>query len=206
MDAMNYLAHIYLADLTGTSMVGNFLGDFVKGPLQDIEVNSAFIEGINLHRKIDVFTDSHQAVAQSRQRISKSRRRFAGIIIDIAYDHCLASNWQNHSSRPLADFVQNFYQALQQSQPPIPQTSETIVAHLIQGNWLENYQSLNGVAFALDGISRRIKARYNRDNPLQGSVSEIQSNLTELQRDFDEFFPELIQYATIAADEFRRAR
>ena len=55
---MNYLAHLYLAEDTPESIIGNLLGDFVKGSAIN-DYSEGIKAGIKLHRKIDLFTDSH---------------------------------------------------------------------------------------------------------------------------------------------------
>ena len=86
---MNYLAHLFLSDGTPESLIGNLLGDFVKGSIENI-YSLKIIEGIYLHRKIDSFTDSHPIFRSSKRLIGVDRRRFSGIMIDVFYDHFLA--------------------------------------------------------------------------------------------------------------------
>ena len=83
---MNYLAHLYFANKTKTSLLGSILADFMKGNAHKA-FDSDVIEGIRLHRQIDKFTDTHATVKLSKSRISISRRRFSGILTDIFYDH-----------------------------------------------------------------------------------------------------------------------
>ncbi|TQV87052.1 ACP phosphodiesterase [Aliikangiella coralliicola] len=192
---MNYLAHLYLADISNTSLVGNFLGDFVRGRLEQTDLSPEYKLGVRLHRKIDVFTDSHKIVQKSRTRISSGRRRYAGIIVDMAYDHFLARNWKLFSNKPLNQFVQDFHESLQQDLALLPLNSRQIVPHLIQGNWLENYQSISGISYGLNGIGKRFQRRFNRENNLNNSVEEIISNKNELERDFFDFFPELGKFS-----------
>lgn len=192
---MNYLAHLYLADATGTSLTGNFLGDFIKGRVAKANLPPDFEAGVVLHRKIDVFTDAHPIVLKSRTRISKLRRRYAGIVIDMAYDHFLALNWTNYCDKSLAMFVQKFHSELESHFEQLPDSSKKIVPYLIQGSWLENYQSMAGISFGLNGISRRMNRRFNRENTLWDSSEEIVANFEGLQKDFCEFFPELIEHA-----------
>ena len=79
---MNYIAHIHIAEHTDTSMVGNFLGDFVKG--SELQYLPAELEtGIRLHRSVDVFTDQHPAIIKLKSAFPPSIRRMAGITIDI---------------------------------------------------------------------------------------------------------------------------
>ena len=80
------------------------LGDFVKGPvLSDWPTDVAF--GIRLHRRVDVLTDSDSAWKASRDRFPKALRRFAGIAVDLFYDHILARDWSRHHAEELAVFT-----------------------------------------------------------------------------------------------------
>lgn len=187
---MNYLAHIYLADLTNTSRIGNFLGDFVRGNVDTLPFSQNYKFGIILHRKIDVFTDSHPIVIQSKNRMSKERRRFAGIIIDIAYDHFLAKNWKKFSSVKLSDFVQSFYNELMNQNEKLPEKLTYVLPYIIKYNWLENYKMLDGISKSLNGLAKRFK----RENSLLNSVIEIEQNYKELESDFNIFFKDLQQF------------
>ena len=62
---MNFLAHIYLSGDDPNIMVRNFIGDFVKGRNLAEQLGTAVGKGIELHRAIDEFTDSHPVVRQS---------------------------------------------------------------------------------------------------------------------------------------------
>jgi hypothetical protein len=101
---MNYLAHLHLAPDDAAARVGNLLGDFLK-PSHAGHLPQALQQGMALHRQIDSHTDSHPLVARSKQRIAAERRRYAGILVDIFYDHFLAQHWPRFSSMPLADFT-----------------------------------------------------------------------------------------------------
>ena len=79
---MNYLGHLYLAEDNSESLVGSLLGDFVKGSIS-AEFPDEIRNGIALHRKVDVFTDSHEVVRVSLRRITPARRRFAGIMVSL---------------------------------------------------------------------------------------------------------------------------
>ena len=82
---MNFLAHLHLSGNDPNILVGNFIGDFVKGK----QVNSfepGIAKGILLHRAIDYFTDKHEVVAKSKGRLREKYRHYSGVIIDIFYD------------------------------------------------------------------------------------------------------------------------
>ena len=187
---MNYLAHIYLADLTKTSKIGNFLGDFTRGNVDSLPFSEDYKYGITLHRKIDAYTDFHPIVKQSKNRISKERRRFAGIIIDIAYDHFLAKNWEKYSTISLNSFTHFFYKELENQNEILPDKLIKMLPYIVQYNWLENYKTLNGISKSLDGLSKRFK----RENPLLNSIIEIEQNYLELESDFKLFFEDLKEF------------
>ena len=84
--AVNYLAHAWLSRYSTDSLVGGMLGDFVKGRI-DGRFSDPVCTGIRLHRAIDNYTDKHPLFRASRARISARRRRFAGIMVDVFYDH-----------------------------------------------------------------------------------------------------------------------
>lgn len=89
---MNYLAHLHLADRAGLPLAGAVLGDVVRGRLEG-RFPPLLECSIRLHRRIDVVTDAHPIVAAERARFEHGPRRYAGVLLDILYDHCLALDW-----------------------------------------------------------------------------------------------------------------
>lgn len=87
---MNYLAHLHIADHCQSSLLGNLLGDFVKGD-PDSQYGAPIASGIRLHRLVDAYTDSHPVMQHAKQCFSSDTRRFAPIALDMFWDHCLAS-------------------------------------------------------------------------------------------------------------------
>ena len=108
---MNYLAHLFLSSESSEAMLGAMLGDFVKGADKN-NYPPNVRRGIELHRQIDSFTDAHEIVLAAKRQFAPERRRFAGIALDIFYDHCLAKNWSQFSAIPLRTFTNNVYETL----------------------------------------------------------------------------------------------
>ena len=187
---MNYLGHLYLAEDNAASLVGNFLGDFVKGAIRT-DLPDEIRHGIALHRKVDVFTDSHEVFRSSLRRITTTRRRFAGIMMDMFYDHFLAKNWQQFSQIPLQQFSENVYGALLEHYTLLPDRLKRMLPYLIEENWLVSYREISSIDRALNRLSRRFK----RENTLLNSAEELEANYKELEADFYQFFPDLIQFA-----------
>lgn len=186
---MNYLAHAFLSDKNEESIIGNLLGDFVKGK-PDIYYKGEILKWIKIHRKIDSFTDKHLIFRSSKRLISHKRRRFSGIIIDICFDHFLAKNWLEFSNEELPVFVSRVYSILDHNKAILPDRLKNILPRLISEDWIHSYQSLDGVGITLNRISKRFK----KDNSLTDSVDEIVENYSELESNFFSFFPELISF------------
>ncbi len=191
---MNYLAHLYLAEDTEESRLGNLLGDFVKGHVADSPYSPGIRKGIKTHRKVDVFTDSHKKFLESKKLISPERRRFAGVIIDLTFDHFLAKNWGIYSDRELGSFTQGVYDMLMKNSSILPLKLVTFLPRMIQEDWLGSYEKLEGVSVVIERISRRLERKFKKQNTLQGASREIEANYRELERNFEDFFPELITF------------
>jgi len=100
---LNHLAHFALAGPESGLLVGGFLGDYIKGRLEN-RFTPEIERGIRLHRAIDQYTDSHPVVKSSYERFDPRFRRYAGIITDIAFDHLLAQNWSTYYNEPLESY------------------------------------------------------------------------------------------------------
>jgi len=187
---MNYLAHSYLAIGSDEFLLGSFLGDFVKGRIKN-RYNRAIEQGIIFHRKVDTFTDSHVLTADCRQLFSPYWRRFAGIIVDICYDHFLAKYWNTYASVDLCEFAEHVYMVMQTHRRILPPRLQDVLPRMRQQNWLIKYGTLEGVTITLERISKRISA----NNPLNGSIEEIIHNYKILESNFSSFFPDLIEFA-----------
>lgn len=89
---MNHLAHFVLAPDDDQARTGTWLGDFVRG--SDLSAWPATIEqAIRLHRRIDSFTDTHAVTLDARRGLPAPLRRYAGILLDVYFDHLLIRDW-----------------------------------------------------------------------------------------------------------------
>jgi acyl carrier protein phosphodiesterase len=186
---MNYLAHLFLSEPTPESLVGNLLGDFVKGSVKHLYTQE-IRRGIEIHRKVDIYTDSHDVVRSSKSYIHPGRRRFAGIIIDIFYDHFLAKTWHEYSNVPLPEFTNHVYRVLEANREILPDSLQRILSRLIVEDWLKSYREVSGI----DRTLKRMSARIKRENNLDEAIEDLQANYQQFESDFCAFFPDLINY------------
>ena len=186
---MNYLAHLHLGGSQPAQLLGSLYGDFVKGPLAgrwptDIEA------GIRLHRRIDAFTDSHPLIAQSKLRFPSERRRFAGILLDVFFDHCLARDWALYSAEPLDAFTRHVYNVLV-NEPALPGRLALIAPRMAEQDWLGSYREFETLELVIAGMARRI----SRPEALDGAMAELEALYQPLFDDFRQFYPQLQQFA-----------
>ena len=135
-------------------MIGNFIADHIKGN-QFSHFNSEIKMGIKLHREIDTFTDTHEITRISKRRLHKRYGLFAGVIVDIFYDHYLAKNWNNYSAIPLKIYVNSVYNLLNSHKKILPEKTLQMIPYMIKYNWLYNYQYKEGIKNVLQGMNRR---------------------------------------------------
>jgi acyl carrier protein phosphodiesterase len=187
---MNYLAHVYLSGDLKMVTIGNFIADGIKGKsYQNYPI--ALQVGILLHREIDTFTDAHPTVRKSTKRLHEKYGHYSGIIVDILYDHFLAKNWKHYSNIPLAEYVDNFYDALEDNFEILPQRIQQMLPYMISGNWLLSYASIEGISKVLDGMNRRTKNRAK----MNLAVEDLKQFYNEFETEFTSFFEELIQFS-----------
>ncbi|NDB03439.1 MAG: DUF479 domain-containing protein, partial [Flavobacteriaceae bacterium] len=142
---MNFLAHIYLSGEDPEIKLGNFMADAVKGN-QVNQYNQKIQIGIRLHRAIDAYTDAHPIFRQSTRRLhGKQFGHYAGVIVDLFYDHFLAANWQQYHQENLPTFAQRFYALLDDKKSLTPERTQHLIPYMIEQNWLIKYQTLAGL-------------------------------------------------------------
>lgn len=196
---MNYLAHLCLSDGSPDSILGNFLGDFVKGRPEG-RFAAPVVRGIRLHRAVDTFTDEHPVVCRALERIAPERRRFAGIAIDMAFDHFLARGWAEEAPADFDALRAHAYAVLRAREADLPPRLRRILPSLTDDDWLGSYAAFDGVAFALHRMSRRL----SRPNALGTTAEDIRHAYDDLARDFEAFWPEARAFAH--AEQRRLAR
>jgi acyl carrier protein phosphodiesterase len=186
---VNFLAHLYLAEREPDALLGSLMGDFVKGPLQG-RFSPALTRALTQHRKVDTFTDAHPIVRASRDRVAPPRRRFAGVLVDVFYDHFLALHWEDYADQPLDAFAREVYALLRAREAILPDRLRRIAPLMAQFDWLGSYRRIDAVHAALDRMGERLK----RGNALLGAGEELIANYDGLEADFRAFFPEVVRF------------
>ncbi len=187
---MNHLAHAFLAPDSPEARVGSILGDFTRGVDLDA-LPAPVLQGVRHHLAVDVFTDKHPAVLASKRLFSKQRRRFAGVALDILYDHYLLRHWPRFSDDDCATFIQQVYEDLETHEHVMPGPMVQVTRSMVAYDWFGAYASLDSIGHALD----RVAARIRFANRFDGIIEEIFEHEEELEANFLIFFPELQHFA-----------
>lgn len=194
--AMNYLAHAFLAKPTLHSLTGNLLGDFCKGVDTSL-LHPQIYAGLMNHRAVDRFTDHHPEVRAAKTLFSQQRRRFAGVALDVLFDHYLIVHWRRYSEIAFPEYKIQLYQQLKQALPLMPLSMASTISNLVKHDWLQQYQQLDKIAVALDRIASGIRFTHQ----FYGIGEELSRHTQELEQLFLHFFPQLQQHIAELAIE-----
>jgi acyl carrier protein phosphodiesterase len=187
---MNFLAHTLLAGEDEGMIVGNFIADFLRGKKKMAAMPESIQKGILIHRKIDAFTDKHPVVKESYHRLKPTQGRYASVIIDVLYDYFLVKNWDKYSSTPLNELTENAYRHFEKHIDIYPKSLQKRLPLMIADNWMVRYGELDGLRFTFSKMALRIKF----PNEFHTAVDDLIRLETELDMDFNAFFPNLVTY------------
>lgn len=165
---LNFLAHLILAGDSEDLRLGAMLGDFVRGRAALKKFDAGIQSGIMLHRHIDAYTDSLPAVAALRKRFQSPFRRYAGIIVDLAFDYELSLRWDRYSNVPIDRFDLELRELLARNEDLLPPNLKSFMQYADRRGLFASYREETEILHSLKGISRRL----SRPNPL-GRVGEI---------------------------------
>jgi acyl carrier protein phosphodiesterase len=185
---MNILAHMYLSGGINELMLGNFMGDFVKGN-QYLNFPEPIQQGIVLHRKIDDFTDKHELHRLSRDRFRAKYGLHSGIVVDIVYDHFLAKYWGQYHPQELEAYSADVYRYITQNEHWLPQRLKEITPFIIKNNWLVLYKSLSGLENVLKGMANRTSL----PDHVLFAMDIIEKEQVMLRQEFQELFDSLVK-------------
>lgn len=192
---MNFLAHAHLAAISKTSITGSILGDFVKGDVSKLPYSANIKQGVQLHRLVDTFTDSHDWVKELKSQLGQ-QRRYAGIVLDMIFDHQLAKDFSDYYHVPLVQFSQHVYQQLRHVDGPIPDRYQRLVSYMSANDWLNQYQDEDFVFRAMDGVGQRLS------KPVVLSQSRDWFQRTnQLEQGFSDFYQELQDFTLMKAKQ-----
>ena len=185
---MNFLAHIFLSGNNNASMIGNFIADSVKGK-EILAYNSEIQEGIQFHRFIDHYTDTHPVISEGKKILSPYFGKYNSVVMDIYMDHFLAKDWLDYSNVPLTAFSDTKYKILNANKTILPERIQEMLPYMIKQDWLTNYAYFHGMEQVFKGMSRRASFVSH----MEDATDILKLHYQAMQDCFDQFFPDLMR-------------
>jgi len=164
---VNYLAHLYLSDPVDDVLLGNLMGDFVKGRLDDSR-SAGITRGLRQHRAVDRLALDHPLVRASRNHFDPALRHGRSLVVDIVYDHLLARDWERLHAEPLSVFSDRIYRLLRRRHADLPPKLAAIAPRMIEHDWLCAYRRLETVERALYRLGQRLSRPLDLTPALDG--------------------------------------
>lgn len=187
---VNFLAHLFLARHSDDAMLGAMLGDFV-GTAGLHRYGPEVQREILLHRKIDSYTDRHPEVLEAKRHFPEGRRRYAGILLDVYFDHLLARDWARFHGGDLDAFTRHFYGVLLAQIHVLPPRLQRIAPNMAANDWLGSYRNRDVIDRAVTGIATRLSRNSEK---LIECLPILRRHEADVEARFDAFFPQLQAY------------
>lgn len=172
-------------------MIGNFIADAVKGSAHE-KFPDEIRKGILLHRAIDFYSDNHPVFIQSVTRLRPAYKKYAGVIIDIYYDHFLAKNWSTYNTSTLSEYADYVHNLLLKNTLIIPEKSLLFLKYALRTNRLVSYATIQGMEEVFLGMSKRTTFKSNMEN----ATTELKKYYSEFGNEFKLFFGDVQVFAT----------
>lgn len=144
-------------------------------------------KGIMLHREIDTYTDAHPIFRKSTKKLHAKYHHYAGVIVDVFYDHFLAKNWKSYSDENLSAYTERFYHSLRDHYDILTIKTQNLLPYMTQQNWLVSYQTVEGI----NKILTQMDSRTNNESKMRYASQELIAFYVEFEDEFTEFFEDL---------------
>lgn len=184
---MNYLAHIFLSCGDEDLLIGNFLADFISAK-QARGLDPVFQKGVDIHRKIDSYTDLHPQFRSGTKRLSVHHHKYSPVVLDILYDYLLASNWSTYSGESLQSFADTAYGILEKHLPVFEENEVMYIPKMIDHNFLAAYADQEKVKHVLSQMDKRTKF----PSDFKSAMGHLMTDYEAFNEEFNSFFPDMI--------------
>jgi acyl carrier protein phosphodiesterase len=192
ISAMNWLAHFVLSPDDDRIRLGNWLPDVLSRPELTAMTDPMVRVGIELHRRIDETTDRHPAVLAARAKLPAGLRRFAGLVLDVTWDHFLARDFERLAGEPLLGFVDRVQAGLYAHSENLPGEVQDVLARMEDEGWLRAYATPAGVELTLTRIARRLSPQARAAFQPAAARAALERDYRFLEDCFGDLWPDLL--------------
>lgn len=184
---MNWLAHVFLSENRIDFQIGNFLADPLKGRIWE-DASKDMINGMLTHKIIDSFTDSHDLVKESKNRLG-NKGLLKPVVIDLTYDYLLTKNWDNFCNISLDEFSNTFYKKASYRNTYLPKHTNLYVENMVSKDLLNKYHNIEDLSKSLIQMDNRLSQRLKKRDTTSRYIDVVKHNIQEIEKDFLEYFP-----------------
>ena len=188
---MNWLAHVFLSEQKIDFQIGNFLADPLKGRVWP-DASSDMKNGMQMHKLIDSYTDSHEIVSSSKKRL-REKGLLKPIIIDLTYDYFLTKNWDEYCRNSIDNFSNDFYNKINKRIPYLPNNTNMYLSNMVSRDLLNKYHNLDQLKTSFERMDLRLSERLRQRETAISYFDSVVENLDDLEEDFLNFFPQLCE-------------
>jgi len=182
---MNHLSHAVLSFPNNNMMIGQFLGDGVRG--NDFEnFESEIRAGILMHRWIDSNLDSFQFIQQIRAEIRGEVGLYSPVFIDILLDYFRAKHFDILGIGKLKKFQDEWFSLLEPYQDKMSKRLLGYYQAMPKYHWFETYESLEGTQEVLKQMAMRLP----KSDGLQVASKKIPEFASRFETGYTQFWNE----------------
>lgn len=187
---MNFLAHCLLSCSEEDLLIGNVITDFIKKN-EVVYFNESIQKGIELHKSIDQFTDTHVASLQLRNILRPRHDKYAPVVVDLIWDYFLSKKWSHYSGQKLTEFCSEVYNIISLHINELPVRLQSKFIQLIEDDFLMAYGTDRRMESSLEWMDNRVKFK----SAFYKTPLDIKENYNQIEQLFDQFFPELVAHS-----------
>ena len=186
---MNLLAHAYLSTPNASVLLGNMLGDDVKG-MQIKLYPPGLRVGIQLHRYIDSFTDAHPLISEIKEIFQPAVGLYSGAIVDISMDYFLSNDSNIFTPKQWQGFARWAYKALETQQSWHIGGFKQYFPYLVSENWFTRYADEAFIEQSMRNLLRRV----GKSAAYPTVKKQFEREQGQLAATYQAFFPLLRQH------------
>ena len=146
-------------------------------------------KGIELHRKIDSYTDKHKEVKFCTKLLHPTQGKYSPVVVDVLFDYVLFHNWVRYSGITYDDFEIQVYDSIRRGIDEFPDRIQKTAIAMVDGRFLSAYTTLEGMRKTFTRMERRVKFESNIIN----AVDDLEFHFDAINEKFNQFFPDVIE-------------
>lgn len=189
---MNYLAHAFLSPNDPHLLMGNIWGDLIK-PRDYISIPEAMRRGIDMHKKIDAYTDQHAAVNEMIRILRPFQGKYTPVVADVLMDYMLSKNWGCYHALEIEDFCDSAYQVVRTNLSLLPERIHPRIQRMLGDRWLESCKNRNRMERTL----RMLSMRASFENQIPDAMIPYDLHEERMEQLFADFFEDLMGHVNL---------